>query len=230
MTTTTVPISIGIILDGNRRYAREKNIPQLEGHRAGLDKVREVIRWAKEVGVKNLIVYALSTENLKRTEEEVSHLFKLIRLSLRDFMTDFKKEGGVLKCVGDLALLPLDIQKLITKTEAETMDNEGIHFYIALAYGGRVEIVRTVQRIVAQQLEPEEITEALIAKNLFTYPMPDPDIIIRTGGEQRLSGFLPWQSVYSELFFTKTYWPAFSKQEFFAILDEFSKRKRNFGK
>jgi len=230
LSLTKIPTTVGIIMDGNRRWATERGLPKLEGHRRGLDKVKEMLEWAKEAGVKNVIVYALSTENLKRTEEEVSYYFDLIRLAIRDFMRDFKKNGGVLKCAGNLTLLPADIQKLITKAQVETIDNNGLHFYLALAYGGRNEIVNAIRNIVAKNPAQEEITEEFVAKHLMTYPMPDPDVIIRTSGEQRLSGFLPWQGVYSELFFTKTYWPAFSKEEFLGILTEYGSRERRLGK
>lgn len=230
LTATKIPTTVGIIMDGNRRWATERNLPKLEGHREGLAKVKEVLGWAKEAGIQNIIVYALSTENLKRTEEEVSYYFTLIRRAVKEFMEDFKKNGGVLKCVGDLALLPEDIQKLITKAQVETIDNDGLHFYLALAYGGRNEIVNAVKKIVAENPTEAQITEEYIAKHLMTHPMPDPDIIIRTSGEKRLSGFLPWQGVYSELFFTKTYWPAFSKEEFLGMLTEYGNRERRMGR
>ena len=227
---TKTPTTIGIIMDGNRRWAIEHGLPKLEGHRRGLDKVREMLDWAREAGIKNVVVFALSTENLKRTPEEVAYYYKLIRVAVRGFMSDFKKKGGVLHVAGDLSLLPKDTQEIIEKAQHDTAENSGLNFYMALAYGGRNELVTAIKKIVAQNPKLEDINDTLVAKNLLTYPMPDPDLIIRTSGEQRLSGFLPWQSVYSELFFTKTYGPAFSKKEFLGILKEYETRERRMGR
>ncbi len=226
-----VPMTLGIIMDGNRRWAAERGLPKLEGHRAGLNKIKEVLVWCREAGVKNVVVYALSTENLKRTAEEVAYYQKLIRVAVRGFLAEFKREGGVLHVVGDLSLLPKDTEKIVRRAEEETKGSVGeFNFYIALAYGGRNELVHAVKSIAAKGLKPEEITEDVVANNLMTAGMPDPDLIIRTSGEQRLSGFLPWQSVYSELYFSKTYWPAFAKEEFTSILKEYAGRSRRMGR
>lgn len=216
-------------MDGNRRFAKEQGKSALEGHKAGFEKLKEVLRWAKDAGVGHVVAYAFSSENWSRAASEVSYLLDLMRLALQKEFDDFKKEGGILHCVGDVSRFPEDLQKLIQKAEEETASNSGPHLYLALSYGGRAEIVHAVKRIVKENPKPEEVTEEYFAKHLFTQGMPDPDLIIRTSGEKRLSGFLPWQSVYSELFFVDTYWPAFSKEEFEAILREYGERERRFG-
>ncbi len=222
-----VPSCIGIIMDGNRRWAKAKNLPTFEGHRRGYEKLKEVLRWAKESGVRHLIVYALSTENWNRTQEEVSYLLGLIRLVLTEDLEVVKKEGGKIVCVGERERFPSDIQEMMRRAETETATLEGVTLVLALSYGGHAEIVQAVNKAVQAG---ESVDEKGFAAMLWTKDVPDPDLIIRTGGELRLSGFLPWQSVYSELFFTKTFWPDFSEVEFKSILEEFSKRERRNGK
>ncbi len=237
-------------MDGNRRWAKGKGLPTLQGHRAGGEKLKEVAKWAKDVGIQHLIVFAFSTENWSRTPEEVSYMLKLLGEFLQKELEHFNKDGGVLHCVGDLSRFPADLQKTLAEACEKTHSNPGPHIYFALNYGGRQEILSAVKKIVKEmQAKPsdrkavqdgrptsqeaefgENITEEYFAKHLQTYPMPDPDLIIRTSGEMRLSGFLPWQSVYSELFFTKTFWPDFSKEEFLKILDEYGERERRLGK
>lgn len=216
-------------MDGNRRYAKERGLPTLEGHRKGYEKLKEALRWGKDAGVENIIVYAFSTENWKRSADEVSYLLDLFRFILNQELEHFHKEGGIIKCLGNLDKFPEDIQKLTRSAEEKTKGNPGPRLYIALSYGGRDEILSAVKKIVSENPKPEDITEEYFAKHLQTYPMPDPDIIVRTSGEKRLSGFLPWQGVYSELFFIDTYWPAFSKEEFDGILKEYENRHRRFG-
>jgi len=214
-------------MDGNRRWAREQGKASLEGHRAGVEKLKEALRWAKEGGIKNVIVFAFSTENWDREKGEVSYLMNLFRTVLSKELAYFKEQGVRVRCVGERGRFDTDLQKLMTEAEEETGAANGSTLAIALSYGGRAEIVNAVNTAIAKG---EKVDEKTFAKHLWTDGVPDPDIIIRTGGEQRLSGFLPWQGVYSELFFTKTKWPAFSREEFFSILDEFANRKRNFGK
>ena len=229
MTTTAknIPASIGIIMDGNRRWAREKGLSSLEGHKAGAEKVEEVLSWAHEAGVENLGVYACSTENWNRTRQEVAYLMKLFQFMLGKKLPIFKKKGIRLRCIGERARFSKTLQKLMDSAERETRELKGPTLSLALSYGGRAEILAAVNRAVGAG---KEVDEKSFAKYLWTQGIPDPDIIIRTGGEKRLSGFLPWQGVYSELFFTDTKWPAFSKKEFFDILHEFGQRKRNFGR
>ena len=225
-----IPNCIGIIMDGNRRWAKGQGKIVLEGHRAGGETLKNTVRWAKDAGVGHIIFFTFSTENWNRPAEEVSYLLGLIGEFLEKEFDSFHKEGGILHFVGDLSLFSPTLQKVFKETEEKTKENTGIHVYFALNYGGRQEILSAVKKIVAENLKPENVSEEYFAKHMQTGGMPDPDIIIRTSGELRLSGFLPWQGVYSELFFTKTLWPNFSKEEFQSILAEFAERDRRHGK
>lgn len=227
MNLKSSPKCVGVIMDGNRRWAKAKNLPTFEGHRRGYEKLKEVTRWVKKAGIKYLVVYALSTENWNRAKEEVSYLLGLIRLVLTEEFESIKKDGGRIVCIGERERFSAEIQELMNKAERETSAAQGVTLVLALSYGGRAEIVRAVNEAVSKGVQ---VDEKSFDNLLWTKNIPDPDLIIRTGGEMRLSGFLPWQAVYSELFFTKTFWPDFSEEEFKLILEEFSKRKRNFGK
>lgn len=230
MIHNSIPKCIGIIMDGNRRWAKAHNLPVFEGHRYGGKTLKEVVRWSKEIGVKNLIFYTFSTENWNRASEEVSYLLNLIGEFIRQELESFKKEGGALHFVGDLSKFSPSLQEMFKDATAQTAQNQDINIYLALNYGGREEILSAVRQVVSDKPKVEDINEKYFEKFLQTFPMPDPDLIIRTSGEERLSGFLPWQGVYSELFFTKTYWPDFSKDEFTSILEEFGNRERRHGK
>jgi len=225
--TKKIPTTIGIIMDGNRRWARENNLPTLEGHRLGYEKIKELMGWAKEAGVRNIIVYAFSTENWNRTKDEVAYLMDIFRFMLKKELNRLKQEKIRLRCIGDLQRFAPDMQKLMAKAEKETAEADGPTLGVCLSYGGRAEILNAVNEAIAQG---KPVDETSFSKYLWTNVIPDPDIIIRTGGEKRLSGFLTWQSVYSELFFTKTYWPAFTKKEFMEILEEFASRDRRNGR
>ncbi|HEY4511452.1 MAG TPA: polyprenyl diphosphate synthase [Candidatus Paceibacterota bacterium] len=224
------PQCVGIIMDGNRRWAKGKGLKLLMGHSAGGERLKEIIRVAKDAGIKHIIFYTFSTENWNRGSEEVSYLLDLIHSFLKKELQHFHEEGGILHSVGDMSRFSPDLQRVLKDAEETTKNNSGVHIYFALNYGGRQEILTAVKKIVAEHPKPEDVTEEYFRTHLQTGTMPDPDIIIRTSGEQRLSGFLPWQGVYSELFFTKTLWPDFSKDEFQAILEEFAKRERRRGK
>ena len=225
-----VPNCVGIIMDGNRRWAKGRGLSTLKGHQAGAETLKKVVKWGKDLGVKNITLYTFSTENWHRSEEEVAYLLKLIGEFLSKELDDFHKEGGVLHFAGDLSRFSPGLQKTLNEAKEKTKNNTGPNVYFALNYGGRAEILSAVKKIVSENPTEEKITEEYFAKHLQTYPMPDPDIIIRTSGEMRLSGFLPWQGVYSELFFTKTLWPDFSKEEFLKILKEYENRERRIGK
>ena len=225
-----IPNCVGIIMDGNRRWAKGKGLPALKGHHSGGETLKGVVGWAKDAGIKHIIFYTFSTENWNRSFEEVSYLLDLIEVFLKNEFDQFNKEGGVLHFVGDLSRFSPDLQKILQDAKEKTENNSGAHVYFALNYGGRAEIISAVKKIVSENPKPEDVTEEYFSKHLQTYPMPDPDIIIRTSGEMRLSGFLPWQGVYSELFFTKTLWPDFSKEEFLKILEEYGERERRIGK
>lgn len=226
-----IPKSIGIIMDGNRRWAREQGVTLYQGHKKGYEKMKEVMQWAKEAGINQIIFYCFSTENWNRAEEEVAYLMDIFRYAFSDEFESLRKDEVRIKIIGDLSRFSLDIQQMMQKAEQNTA-----HFkttvVLAMSYGGRNEILNAV-KILSKTKTKEDIgniTEEEFSNYLYTKDISDPDIIIRTSGEMRLSGFLPWQGVYSELFFPKTCWPAFSKEDFFGILAEFSTRQRRHGK
>ncbi|MDR3548539.1 MAG: polyprenyl diphosphate synthase [Candidatus Pacebacteria bacterium] len=222
-----VPYSVGIIMDGNRRWAKENSVPSLEGHRAGAEKLKEFLPWALERGIKEIIVYAFSTENWNRGEDEVKYLLALIGSLLDDWIDDVLKQGGRLQFIGQLDRLPDALQKKIQQATERTKGGEKGTLIIALSYGGRAEILSAVNKLLT--MDREVVTEDDLWSAMWSADFTDPDLIIRTGGEKRLSNFLTWQSTYSELFFTDTKWPDFSKEEFFSILDQFSKREQRHG-
>lgn len=225
---SAIPECIGVIMDGNRRWAKEKGLPTLEGHRQGFNKFKEVGVWAKEAGIKHLIFYAFSTENWNRSEEEVSYLLDLFTDAIGREAERLKEENARMLFIGELNRFPEALQELMEQVARDSANNTGITVTIALSYGGRAEITHAINGLLAEGRG--SITEEEFSRCLWTKDIPDPDIIIRTGGEKRLSNFLPYQSVYSELFFSDTYWPDFSKEEFLGILDEFSRRERRRGK
>lgn len=224
----TAPACVGIIMDGNRRWAKAKGMLPHEGHRAGYETLKKIVTWAREIGVKNLIVYAFSTENWQRSKIEVRFFLALFGTVLKNMSDELHKEGVQVSFIGDRERFPGALQKEMARTEEETRGNKGVRLLVAVSYGGRAELARAVT-ILAKK-KPTDISEKDIEDALFTAGTPDPDIIIRTGGEMRLSNFLLWQGAYSELFFTKTLWPDFSKREFNKILDEYASRERRRGK
>jgi undecaprenyl diphosphate synthase len=219
---------LGIIMDGNRRWAKEQGLPSFEGHRAGYDKVEEVAQWCQEAGIKYLTLFAFSTENWQRSKEEVSLLMQLLNLAFTRDIEKLHKDNVRVKVIGQWDALSESMQDAIAKAEEMTKNNTGLNLNVAISYGGRQEIVDAVNRILKNP--PESIDEAGLSKRMYTAGQPDPDLIIRTSGEQRTSGFLLWQAAYSELYFTPVYWPAFSKKEFDLALDAFDLRERRFGK
>lgn len=224
---TQIPTSIGIIMDGNRRFAKAKGLPSLEGHRAGYEKMREVIQWCKESGVRNLVVYAFSTENWNRSEEEVTYLMDLFRAVIETIVEEAKKNNARVIFLGERTRLPHDVVERIKWAEEETATLSSFTLGIALSYGGRAEIIDAIHRIPKGSLG--SLTEQEFSNLLWTKDIPDPDLIIRTSGEKRLSNFLPWQSVYSELFFIDGMWPDFTREEFDRILKEYEARERRRG-
>ena len=225
-----IPACIGVIMDGNRRWAKKRGLPPLEGHKKGYETLKETIRWARDAGVQSLIFYAFSTENWNRTAEEVSYLMDIFRAALRDEIETVAGEGARVRFLGTRERLSQDIQGMMSDIEERTKDKKDFTLGIALSYGGRAEILSVARKMCLEQNSEKNIREKDFEKNLWTAGIPDPDIIIRTGGEKRLSNFLPWQSVYSELFFTDTFWPDFSKKEFEKILSEFGERERRRGR
>lgn len=225
---TAVPLCVGIILDGNRRWAKDRGLPKLEGHRVGLlETLKNTVKFVQKKGIKHLVAYMFSTENWNREPAEVSYLMDLFRESIRTQMKELAEENVRVRFIGQRERFSPDLQAAMQDVEKDTAQNDGITLWCCLSYGGRAEIAAAARQAAEQG---EEITEGSISRNLWSADMPDPDIIIRTSGEQRLSGFLTWQSVYSELFFTDTKWPDFSEEEFEAILAEFAERERRHGK
>lgn len=229
----SMPEHIAIIMDGNRRWAKNKKLPIKLGHKQGAETLKAVVRHANKIGLKYITVYAFSTENWKRSEDEVNSLMKLLEIYLDDFAKEADTENIIIRVIGDMSALSEDLQKSIERTIKRTESNTGTIFTIALNYGGRDELVHGVKdiakKIKSGELDIEKIDENTISNSLYTKDMPDPDLIIRTSGELRLSGFLTWQSVYSELLFFDKLWPDFSGEDLDYAITEFNRRTRKFG-
>lgn len=229
-----VPNHIAIILDGNRRWAKMRGLPTLQGHTEGADNLERIARYCSKIGVKYLTVYAFSTENWKRTEDEVKYLMNLLTDYINSFEVKFKDSNAVIKLVGGIERLPKKLQESIIKIEEKTKNNTGLTLNLCINYGGREEIVNATKIIAAKvssgELKLTDIGESMFSTYLRTGETPDPDLFIRAGGEKRLSGFLLWQSSYSELYFSDVLWPDFNETELDKAINEFNNRKRNFGK
>lgn len=228
-----MPKHIAIIMDGNRRWARAQGKPASFGHKVGAKTLEKIVRYANKIGLKYITVYAFSTENWKRAEEEVNALMMLLQSYLDDYSKRADSENIKVKVLGDITALSQGMQKSIVKCMERTKNNTGVTFNIALNYGGRDEIVKAFQNIAKQiknnQLEVEDINEKIITDNLYTVGQPDPDLVIRTSGEKRLSNFLPWQVVYAEFLFVDKNWPDFTEQDLDNAIIEYQKRTRKFG-
>lgn len=216
-------------MDGNRRWAKRRGLPTLEGHRRGYDVVLNVGDWCLDRGIEILTVYAFSTENWNRSKKEVGYLLHLIGMALDKEVTGLHKKDIRIKVVGRIKELPVHLQKRITQAMELTKNNTRGTLQLAINYGGRAEIVDAVKNIVRAGTSASKITEQSISEALYTAAQPDPDMIIRTSGEQRISGFLTWQGVYSELLFVKKNWPDFTERDLDAALAEFGRRQRRFG-
>jgi len=232
-TPRPVPGHIAIIMDGNGRWAKARGLPKIAGHRRGAEAARRAVIAAAELGVPYLTLFGFSSENWKRPSSEIQDLMGLLRYYLRGEIAELHRNGVRLKVIGDFSKLDPDIITLIEHAEAITRDNNRITLTMALSYGGRAEIIAAV-RAIAQQvtsgnLAAETIDDERFARHLFTAELPDPDLLIRTSGEQRLSNFLLWQAAYAELVFTKTLWPDFSKGDLQQAIDEFCGRERRYG-
>ncbi|MBR6697388.1 MAG: isoprenyl transferase [Lachnospiraceae bacterium] len=225
-----IPKHIAVILDGNGRWAKKRNLPRLAGHKQGAQAVEDLLQNAKDLGVKYVTVYAFSTENWNRPQDEVDGLMDQLRAYLKKAKKSKDKRGGRVKVIGDKSRLSEDIVKLIDELEKATGDIDDFVFTIALNYGGRDELVRAVKKMLEKGLKPEELDEATFGQYLDTYDLPDPDLLIRTSGENRLSNFLPWQLAYSEFYFPKVLWPDFSKADLIDAIEEYNKRDRRYGK
>ncbi|MBS4049205.1 MAG: isoprenyl transferase [Alphaproteobacteria bacterium] len=227
------PRHIAIIMDGNGRWAKARGLPRNLGHRQGIDTVRDVVRACRNLRIEYLTLYAFSSENWKRPETEVAGLMDLLRLFIRRELEDLARNGVCIRMIGDRSKLAPDIVQLIADAEAKTRDNRTLTLTIALSYGGQDEIVAAARRIAEQvaagKLQPSEITAQVLENNLETAGIPDPDLVIRTSGEQRLSNFLLWQTAYSELIFIDKLWPDFSAQDLADAVAEFHRRERRYG-
>jgi len=228
-TKRKIPTHVGLIMDGNRRWARERNLPQLEGHRKGYDKMKQVADWFFLRGVKVLSVYAFSTENWNREKTEVDYLMSLLGQGIKELLEDFKKKDYRALFSGRIDELPGDLPALCAEAMEQTKTHSSGTFNICFNYGGHAELLDAIKSIVKKQLTEEQIHDGIIRKYLYQGQLPDPDIIVRTGGEQRLSNFLLWQSAYSELIFLKKYWPDFEEMDVINVLDEYDKRERRYG-
>lgn len=231
--SVTVPTHIGIIMDGNGRWAKKRGLPRSAGHNAGAKNFRTITRYCSTIGVKYLTVYAFSTENWKRPQDEVSALMSLFKSYLEEALRDFQDDDIVVKFIGDKSRFNSELQKLMTETENSSKNRDGMVLNIAMNYGSRDEIVRAT-RIIAQkaidkEISPDEITEQIFADNLYTKGQPDPDLIIRPSGEYRISNFLLWQCAYSEFVIMDKLWPDFTKEDLNSAILEFAKRSRRFG-
>ena len=233
MEEINIPKHIAIIMDGNRRWAKNKNLPIKLGHKEGAKTLENIVRYAQTKGVKYLTVYAFSTENWKRSKEEVGALMLLLRNYLDDYSKRADTENIKINVLGDVSALDDGLQKSISNAISRTKDNTGIVFNIALNYGGRLEIIKAVKDIAQEvkngNLEIENIDENIFEQYLYTKNMPDPDLLIRTSGELRTSGFLPWQLVYSEFVFLDKNWPDFNEKDLDECIDIYNKRNRKFG-
>lgn len=225
-----VPLHIGIIMDGNRRWARKKGLPLMWGHKKGYSVVQKVGKWCLKRGIKILTLYAFSTENWHRSKKEVEYLFRLLKQALEKDIKKLHKRGIKLRVIGKIEELPQDLQKAIRKAMKLTSKNTKGILNLAINYGGRLEILEAVKEILRKKIPPSKINEETFSKYTYTAGLPDPDLIIRTSGEKRLSGFLTWQSVYSELIFIKKYWPDFTEEDLEKCLKEYARRKRRFGR
>lgn len=225
-----IPSSLGVIVDGNRRWAKERGLPTLEGHRSGFNKLQDLIDWSSEAGIQHIVAYVFSSENWNRAPEEVSYLMDLFRTHVRMVTDKFSKKNYKLKVIGNVSKLATDLQELVKEAEEKTKNNTGIIVTLALSYGGRDEIIDAINKLLKDENRPDEISSEYFEKYLWSGDIPDLDMIIRTSGEYRLSNFMTWKSVYSELFFPDIKFPGITKEIFNELLEEFSQRQRRFGK
>ena len=229
----SLPKHVAVIMDGNGRWAKQHGLPRVEGHRRGADSAREIIRTAGELGIKYLTLYAFSAENWNRPKDEVDALMKYLIHYLKTETPELNKNNVRLEVIGQIYRLPENVQEHLAKSIATLSKNNGLTLVMALSYGSRIEIVDAVRRIGEEvkrgKLDPADINENVISDHLWTRNIPDPDLLIRTSGEMRVSNFLLWQISYAELVITPTLWPDFRKAQFFTALEEYARRHRRFG-
>lgn len=230
---SATPRHVAIIMDGNGRWAKARHLPRAAGHRKGMEAVRAVVRAAGELGIEYLTLFGFSSENWKRPEDEVKDLMGLLRIYLRRDARDLHEQGVRLRIIGDRARLAQDIQDQLDEVEALTANNTALTLMIALSYGGRDELVQAARSlatdVAAGRISPDAIDDAAFASRLFTHGVPDPDLLIRTSGEQRISNFLLWQLAYTEFVFVETLWPDFDRESLSAALDVYARRERRYG-
>jgi undecaprenyl diphosphate synthase len=228
-----LPAHVAIIMDGNGRWAKQRSLPRIEGHRNGVESVRAVVRAAGEVGIKYLTLYAFSVENWSRPKDEVDMLMKYLARFLKGEIGELNRNNVRLEVIGQIYRLPEYVQDQLDKTRQALSRNNGLTLILALSYGGRQEIIDAARSIASKvkqgRLEPAEINEQAITQHLYTHQYPDPDLLIRTSGEMRVSNFMLWQISYTEFVVTPTLWPDFRRAEFFAALEEYTRRHRRFG-
>ncbi len=226
-----IPSHIAIIMDGNRRWARKRGLPDIEGHEKGAEVLENLVEAAEKMGVKTITVYALSTENVKeRAKREVLGLFNLMRKAYHSKLKKMMQKGVRITILGEMQGLPGTIKELINQIKKTYIKSESIKLNIALNYGSKKELIGAIKDIVRKGIDVKKINEELIDKHLYTNGQADPDLVIRTGGRSRLSNFLLWQTAYSEFYFTKTLWPDFDSKELKKAIDWYKEQKRNFGK
>lgn len=225
-----IPKHVAIIMDGNGRWAKQRGLPRAEGHRQGTENLRQIIRASVEFGIEILTIYAFSTENWNRPRHEVALLLRILEMVIDRELKELNENGVQIRHIGELEGIPERLQKKVTEACETTKNNSRLILNVAFNYGGRDEIVHAVQHIIEKGIPAEEVTEDLITQHLYTGRLRDPDLIIRTSGEFRLSNFLIWQSAYSEHYYTDVYWPDFDKACLREALDEFATRRRRFGK
>ncbi|MEJ2551562.1 MAG: isoprenyl transferase [Anaerolineales bacterium] len=224
-----VPTHVAIIMDGNGRWARERGLPRLAGHRAGVENLRTVLEASVEFDIKYLTIYAFSTENWKRPAEEVRGLIRILEEVIDREVSELHKNGVQLRHVGKLDRLSPELQRKVIEAIELTRDNNRLVLNVAWNYGGRAEIIHAIQQMIVDGVAPEDVDEDLVSQYLYTAGCPDPDLIIRTSGELRVSNFLIWQSAYAEWYISPTYWPDFGREELLKALREYARRERRFG-
>jgi len=224
-----IPNHVGVIIDGNRRWAKERNLPTFEGHLKGYRKFKQIPTWFFSRGVKILSVYAFSTENWNRAPEEVNYLMKLLKQALEEGLENAKEKNYRILLSGRLNELPGNLPELCSDVMNQTQTFRDGTLHICLNYGGRPEIIDAIKKIIANKIELEQVHEGMLKKYFYQGNLPDPDIIVRTSGEQRISGFLLWQAAYSEFMFMKKFWPDFEERDVEAIINEYNERERRFG-
>ncbi len=225
-----IPTHIAIIMDGNGRWAKERNLPRYFGHQAGVESVREVVRNCAKLGIKYLTLFVFSTENWERPKREVNALMDLLKKLLKSEAKELNENNVRVKAIGQIERLPKEVKKNLEELIELTKDNTGLTLVLSLSYGGRQEIVEAVKKILKKKLEPEKLNEEEFRKFLYDPEIPDPDLLIRTGGEYRISNFLLFQSAYTEFYFTKTLWPDFREKDLLLAIEDYKKRKRKFGR